>query len=91
MSPDAQVALAMDLWLKAAADYRALHALGVNNEEQRKFLENKREILVKSYRYIKSYDLYLQTGTIPADGLSMVENAVMTWIRNERWMALDGK
>ena len=92
MSPDAQVALAMDLWLKAAADYRALHAMGVNNDEQRKFLENKREVLVKSYRYIKSYDLYLQTGTIPADGLSLVENAVMSWIRSERWRALkDGK
>ena len=91
MSPDAQVALAMDLWLKAAADYRALHAMGVNNDEQRKYLENKRKTLITSYRHIKAYDLFLQTGTIPEDGLGIVENAVMSWIRTERWRALNGK
>jgi len=88
MSPDAQVALAMDLWLKAAADYRALYALGVNNAEQKKYLEEKRKTLISAYRYIKSYDLYLHTGTVPDDGLGMVEDAVMTWIRTERWRAM---
>uniref|UniRef100_A0A6M3LNB1 Uncharacterized protein n=1 Tax=viral metagenome TaxID=1070528 RepID=A0A6M3LNB1_9ZZZZ len=88
MSPDEQVALAMDLWLKAATDYRALHAMGVNTDEQRKYLEKKREVLITAYRQIKAYDLWLHTGEIPQDGLNVIEGAVLSWIRTERWRAM---
>jgi hypothetical protein len=91
MSPDAQVALAMDLWLKAAADYRAMYEMGINTEEQRKYMEGKRNVLAKTYRHIRAYDLYLQTGTVPVEGLDVAEAAMMSWIRTERWRALDGK